>query len=111
MLAASEHERLAVDEDPDRAVGAEEEPDAAQPPGRFGHQRAVVDELRRWGPRIGGGCEPVEAVPLELRAGVAPAVDDENGALAVEEHRRPLRVAQIGGIGETAAAVTRRARR
>ena len=55
-----------------RAVGPEEEPDAAEAAGGLGHERAAVGELGGVGVDAGGaGDQPVEPVALQLGAGPA----------------------------------------
>jgi hypothetical protein len=91
VLATADDERRAVDERPDAPVLTQEEPDAAEAPRGERHERAAVDE----GVVVGAPAhrrreEAVEAVALQLRAGAPAAVDEEHGALAVEDERAAL---------------------
>ena len=100
MLTAPQHERLAVDERPDRAVGPQEEADPAEPAGGLRDEGAAVEELGADLAVPGAGEAVVEAMALQLGTRVAVAVDDEERALAVEEQWRALRGAQVRRVVE-----------
>ena len=101
MLAAADEQRHAVGEGPDAAVGPHVEPDAAQGGGGLGHQRAALERVVVAGLlEAGAGGQALEAVALQLGAGPALEIDDEHGALAVEQQRCPLGGPDVLGVAE-----------
>ena len=101
VLAAAHQQGLAADEDPDGAVGAEEEPEAAEAPGGLGDERSALDELGRSGSRARRWAVTGRGDGVAARTGRWPCgVDEEERPLAVEQQRRPLGGLQVGGVVE-----------